>query len=178
MSRPQFAFLIEKLSTRAEGVHFIAKWRITVFSSNCFGLIYLANYLPSIITANVRPPSASMDFFNFSETRACSSSTNTSALYLGKDQVIGLVCVCPVWAPCVALPSGGGSSVGPSPLCGSPGWVPCVGPLCGSSLCGSPVWVPCVGPSTRRVASCGIYSRDVSRSSTRSRLPLANIVEY
>jgi len=31
MSRPEFAFLIEKLSTRAEVVHFIAKWRITVF---------------------------------------------------------------------------------------------------------------------------------------------------
>jgi len=40
--------------------------------------------------------------------------------------------VCSVWVPCVALPSGGGSSVGPSPLCGSPVWVPCVGPLCGS----------------------------------------------
>ena len=37
-----------------------------------FGLIYLAIYPPSIITANVRPPSASMDFFNFSETRAYS----------------------------------------------------------------------------------------------------------
>jgi len=43
-----------------------------------------------------------------------------------------IVCVCSVWVPCVALPSGGGSSVGPSPLCGSPMWVPCVGPL---SLC-------------------------------------------
>jgi len=42
------------------------------------------------------------------------------------------VCVCSVWGPCVALPSGGGSSVGPSPLCGSPVWVPCAGPLCGS----------------------------------------------
>ena len=59
MSRPQFAFLIEKLSTRAEGVHYIAKWRITVFFTNRFGLIYLAIYPPSIITANVRPPSAS-----------------------------------------------------------------------------------------------------------------------
>jgi len=54
------------------------------------------------------------------------------------------VCVCSVWVPCVALPSGGGSSVGPSPLCGSSVWVPCagplcVGPLCGSPLCGSPV---------------------------------------
>jgi len=82
--------------------------------------------------------------------------------------------VCSVWVPCVALPSGGGSSVGPSPLCGSPVWVPCagplcVGPLCGSPLCGSPVWVPCVGPSSCCV-SCGIYSRDVSRSFTRSRL--------
>ena len=34
MSRPLFAFLIEKLSTRAEGGHFIAKWRITVYISN------------------------------------------------------------------------------------------------------------------------------------------------
>jgi len=73
------------------------------------------------------------------------------------------VCVCSVWVPCVALPSGGGSSVGPSPLCGSPVWVPCVGPLCGS-----PVWVPCVGPSSRCVP-CVIYSREVSRSFTRSR---------
>jgi len=72
MSRPWFAFLIEKLSTRAEVVHSIAKWRITVCFSNCVGLIYLAIYPPSIITANVRPPSASTDFFNFSETRACS----------------------------------------------------------------------------------------------------------
>ena len=56
------------------------------------------------------------------------------------------VCVCPVWVPCVALLSGGGSSVGPSPLCGSPVWVPCAGPLCVGPLCGSPVWVPCVGP--------------------------------
>ena len=50
---------------------------------------------------------------------------------------VGRVCVCSVWVPYVALPSGGGSSVGPSPLCGSPVWVPCAGPLCGS-----PVWVP------------------------------------
>ena len=56
------------------------------------------------------------------------------------------VCVCPVWVPCVALPSGGGSSVGPSPLCGSPGWVPWVGPLCGSPVWVPSVWVPCVGP--------------------------------
>ena len=72
MSRPYFAFLIEKLSTRAEVVHFIAKWRMTVFLLNCFGLICLAIYPPSIITTHVRPPSASTDFFNFSETRACS----------------------------------------------------------------------------------------------------------
>jgi len=43
-----------------------------LFFTNRFGIIYLAIYPPSIITANVRPPSASMDFFNFSETRACS----------------------------------------------------------------------------------------------------------
>ena len=84
------------------------------------------------------------------------------------------------------------SSVGP--LCGPPlrwwvlcgalpsVWVPCLGPLCGSPLCGSPlrgspVGVPCVGPSTRRVASCGIYSRDVSRSFTRSRLNYALYIE-
>ena len=48
------------------------------------------------------------------------------------------VCVCSVWVPCVALPSGGGSSVGPSLLCGSPVRVPCAGPL--------PKWVLCVGP--------------------------------
>ena len=35
-----------------------------------------------------------------------------------------IVCVSSVWVPYVALPSGGGSSVGPSPLCGSPVWVP------------------------------------------------------
>ena len=52
-----------------------------------------------------------------------------------------------VWVPCVG------------PLCGCPVWVPCVGPLCGS-----PVWVP------RRAVSCCIYSRDASRSFTRSRL--------
>jgi len=35
------------------------------------------------------------------------------------------VSVCSVWVPCVALPSGGGSSVGSFPLCGSPvGGVP------------------------------------------------------
>ena len=71
--------------------------------------------------------------------------------------------MCSVWVPCVAIPSSGGSSVGPSPLCGSPVWVPCAGPLCGS-----PVWVPCVDPSSHCVP-CGIYSRDVSRSFTRSR---------
>ena len=30
------------------------------------------------------------------------------------------VCVASVWVPCVALSSGGGSSAGSSPLCGSP----------------------------------------------------------
>jgi len=76
-------------------------------------------------------------------------------------------------------------------LCGSPVWPspPVVGPLWGTPLCvgplyGSPlwvpsvwvpsVWVPCVGPlcgslgPSRRVPC--IYSRDVSRSFTRSRL--------
>jgi len=72
------------------------------------------------------------------------------------------VCVCSVWVPCVALSSGGGSSVGPSHLRGSPVWVPCMGPLCGS-----PVWVP--RPVAFHVA-CGIYSRDASRSCSRSRI--------
>jgi len=67
------------------------------------------------------------------------------------------VCVSLVGVPCAALPSGGGSSVGPplcvGPLCGSPVRVPCVGPRCGPPLrwwvlCGAlpSVWVPCVGP--------------------------------
>jgi len=34
--------------------------------------------------------------------------------------ILSYVCVCSVWVPCVALPSGGGSSAGPSPLCWSP----------------------------------------------------------
>jgi len=67
------------------------------------------------------------------------------------------VCVCPVWVPCVALISGGGSSVGPSPLCGSPVWVPCVGPLCVGPLCGSPVWVP-RPVALRHVASTRVMS--------------------
>jgi len=64
--------------------------------------------------------------------------------------------VCSVWVPCVALPSDGGSSVGPSPLCGSLVSVPCVGPLCGFLV-----------PSRR--VTC-VYSHDVSRSFTRSRI--------
>ena len=66
------------------------------------------------------------------------------------------VCVCSVWVPCVALPSGGRSSVGPSPLCGSHVWVPCAGPLCGS-----PVWVPSVWVPRRaafHVASTRVMS--------------------
>ena len=94
---------------------------------------------------------------------------------------IYIVCVCSMWVPCVALPSGGGSSVGPSPLCGSPLWVPCAGPLCGS-----PVWVPCVGPlcvgplrgSLVALRPCGINSRDVSRSFTRSRLYISFQVPF
>jgi len=66
-------------------------------------------------------------------------------------QLLKTVCVCSVWVPCVALPSGGGSFVGPSPLCWSPVWVPCAGPLCGSPLWVPSVWVPCVGPSSRCV---------------------------
>jgi len=67
-----------------------------------------------------------------------------------------VLCGSPVWPS-----SGGGSSVGPSPLCWSPVWVPCVGPLCGS-----PVWVPCWVPRPVAPRCCGIYSRDVSRSFT------------
>jgi len=70
---------------------------------------------------------------------------------------VPIVCVCPVWVPCVALLSGGGSSVGPSPLCGSPVWVPCVGPLCVGPLCGSPVWVP-RPVALRQVASTRVMS--------------------
>jgi len=92
-------------------------------------------------------------------------------LVLGVD-CLDCVCVCSVWVPCVALPSGGGSSVGPSPLCGSPVWVPCAGPLCGSPVWVPSVWVPCVGPLCGPLVvlrPCGIYSRDVSRSFTRYR---------
>jgi len=55
-------------------------------------------------------------------------------LYAMKD-----VCLWSVWVPCVALPSGGGSSAGSSPLCGSPvgGVLPCRVPvflgICSSS---------------------------------------------
>jgi len=42
-----------------------------------------------------------------------------------RERRVSNACVCSAWVPCVALPSGGGSSVGPSPLCGSPvGGVP------------------------------------------------------
>jgi len=80
------------------------------------------------------------------------------------------------WVLCGALPSVCVPCVCPlsgSPMCVPSVWVPCVGPLCGSPvcpplcvgpLCGSPVWV------SRRAASCGIYSRDASRSFTCSRL--------
>jgi len=80
---------------------------------------------------------------------------------------VGPLCGPPLWwwVLCGTLPSVWVPCVGP--LCGSPVWVPCVGPLCVGPLCGSPVWVP------RRAASCGIYSRDVSRSFTRSRSELA-----
>jgi len=80
-----------------------------------------------------------------------------------------VLCGSPVWpSPPVAVGPLWGPPLCVGPLCGSPVRVPCVGPLCGSPLCGSPVWVPCVGPSSRCVP-CGIYSRDVSRSFTRSR---------
>jgi len=54
-------------------------------------------------------------------------------------------------------------------LCGSPVWPspPVVGPLWGPPLCVGPLWVG--SPSCRVLVPCGIYSRDVSRSCTRSR---------
>jgi len=61
------------------------------FFNNRFDLIYVAIYPPSIITANVRPPSASMDFFNFSETRACSCIY----LYTSSAAKKNLNCICP-----------------------------------------------------------------------------------
>jgi len=70
---------------------------------------------------------------------------------LGPPPCVGPLCGSPLWVPCAG------------PLCDSL-WVSCVGPLCVGPLCGSPVWVP------RRAASCCIYSRDASRSFTRSRL--------
>ena len=79
-----------------------------------------------------------------------------------------MLCVSPLcgpplrwWVLCGALPSMLVPCAGP--LCG-PVRVPCVGPLCVGPLCVSPVWVP------RCAASCCIYSRDASRSLTRSRL--------
>jgi len=56
----------------SRGRTFHCKMANNRFFTNRFGLISLAIYPPSIITANARPPSASMDFFNFRETRACS----------------------------------------------------------------------------------------------------------
>jgi len=87
--------------------------------------------------------------------------------------------VCPVWVPCVAFPSGGGSPVGSYPLCGFPVWVPSVGPLCWSPLCvgplcGYPVWVPCWhcwGPSaSARPAAFHVASTRVM-SPARSHAP-------
>ena len=85
-----------------------------------------------------------------------------------------VLCGSPVWPSSPVVGPLWGPPLCVGPLCWSPVWVPCVGPpcvgpLCVGPLCGSPVWVLCVGPSARRVASCGIYSRDVSRSFTRSR---------
>jgi len=68
-------------TTRADVDHFIAKWRITVFFSNWFGLIYLA----------IKPPLQNYNghwstdprvegFVNFSETRACSSTAGISEI--------------------------------------------------------------------------------------------------
>ena len=65
-----------------------------LFFSNCFGLTYLAIYPPSIITAKVRPPSASTDFFNFSESRACSFQpqvSHTKKEHIGQLIVILLI---------------------------------------------------------------------------------------
>jgi len=85
---------------------------------------------------------------------------------------VGPLCGPPLrwWVLCGALPSVWVPCAGP--LCGSPVWVPCVGPLCVGPLCGSPVWVP------RCAASCCIYSRDASRSFTRSRLHRTFFIFY
>jgi len=95
----------------------------------------------------------------FRSARAISSSSHsyTAVRSSCPGFWVWAVCVCPVWVPCVALLSGGGSSVGPSPLCGSPVWVPCVGPLCVGPLCGSPVWVP-RPVALRHVASTRLMS--------------------
>ena len=89
--------------------------------------------------------------------------------YAGRRINHGILCLCvfcvgplcgpPLWwwVLCGALPSAWAPCVGP--LCGSPVWVPCVGPHCVGPLCGS---LDALHP-------CGIYSRDVSRSFTRSR---------
>jgi len=87
-----------------------------------------------------------------------------------------VLCGSPVWPSSPVVGPLWGPPLCVGPLFGSPVrvpsvWVPCVGPLCGS-----PVWVPCVGPSARRVASCGIYSRDVSRSFTRFRLKTVQLL--
>jgi len=58
-----------------------------------------------------------------------------------------------------------GSPVWPSSAVVGPLWGP---PLCMGPLCVGPLWV---GPPSRRVrVPCGIYSRNVSRSCTRSRI--------
>jgi len=106
----------------------------------------------------------------------CNSSLNAPAPRPKRIAEISVCVLCgsPVWpSPPVVGPLWG-PPLCVGPLFGSPVWVPCmgplcVGPLCVGPLCGSPVWVPCVGPSAPARASCGIYSRDVSRSFTRSR---------
>jgi len=73
------------------------------------------------------------DYFFFEMPRMLSNLSVSRNIY------ILYVCVCSVWVPCVALPFGGGSFAGTSPLCGSPvgGVLPCRVPvsrgICSSS---------------------------------------------
>jgi len=122
-------------------------------------------------TGDLHEALKSVGAFKTSEALALSHQIVAAVGYLHQ---VRRVCVCSVWVPCVALPSGGGSSVGPSSLCGSPVWIPYVDPLCGSPVWVPSVWVPCVGPLCGSlvpgVTLRGIYSRDASRSCSRSRI--------
>jgi len=92
-----------------------------------------------------------------------------------------VLCGSPVCSPPVVDPLWGPRDSPPSPLCVGL----CVRPLCGSpmrvpSMWVPSVWVPCVGPlctagvgPSTRCVPC-IYSRDASRSLTRTRSRLEN----